>query len=69
MALAHAVTKKIRRSIFDFIYAPSRYDPEQERADAEHVSCMRIEEWAQGDDQTQDEAFRYGSTAGFDPQP
>lgn len=69
MALARAVTSKIRRSLFDFMYAPSVYDPEQERADAEQVLREQMEEWRQEDEQEQDQTFSYGSTAGFDAHP
>jgi hypothetical protein len=69
MALARSVTNKIRRSIFDFMYAPSAHDPEQERAHAEHVSRMQAEEWMQDDAQEQAQAFHYGSGTHFDPHP
>jgi hypothetical protein len=69
MALARAVTVKIERGLFHFIYAPSVYDPEQERAYAEQVLREQMDEWTQEDEQEQDEAFNYASAAGFDLHP
>jgi len=69
MALARALTTKITRSIFHFMYAPSVYDPEQERAHAEQVLREQMEEWSQEDEQAQDETFSYGSAAHFDLHP
>jgi hypothetical protein len=65
--MARAITAKVTCSIFRRLHSP--YDPAQERADAEHVLLMQMEEWTQGDDPQQDEAFYYGSAAHFDPQP
>ncbi|HXQ25960.1 MAG TPA: hypothetical protein VN822_06105 [Candidatus Acidoferrales bacterium] len=67
--LARALTARVTRSILHYLYRPSAYDPEQERADAEHVLRMQLDEWTQDGEQQQDEAFHYASAGGFDPQP
>jgi hypothetical protein len=65
--LADHLRKPVVRSILDNLYAPRPYDPEQERAYAEHVLWTQIEEWA--DEQQQDEAFHYARAGGFDHEP
>ena len=65
--LANHLRKPVERSIFDNLYAPRPYDPEQERAYAEHVLRAQVEEWA--DEQEQDETFHYARAGGFDHQP
>jgi hypothetical protein len=67
MALARAVTNKIKLSILRRLHSP--YDPEAERAYAEQVLREQMEEWSQEDEHEQDESFHYASAAGFDPQP
>ena len=69
MALARAVTVKIKRAISRYVHAPTVYDPEAERAYAEQVLREQMEEWSREDEQEQDQSFHYGSAAGFDPQP
>lgn len=67
--LARALTVKAARSLLHFLYRPSSYDPEQERAYAEHILRMQLDEWTQDSEQQPDEAFHYASAAGFDPHP
>jgi hypothetical protein len=67
--MARDLTQKITRSLLHFLYRPSSYDPEQERAYAEHVLRTQMEEWTQESEQQQDEAFHYARAAGFDHQP
>jgi len=69
MALARVVTVKIKRGLFHFIYAPSVYDPEAERAYAEQVLRDQMEEWSREAEYQQEESFHYDSAAGFDPHP
>jgi hypothetical protein len=70
-AIARAIVRRVSRlpvarSIFDGLYAPRSYDPEQEHAYAEYVQRMQIEESTHNGEPQPDEAFQYGSTAHFD---
>ena len=65
--LVRELTKKITRSILDFLYLPSPYDPEQERNEAERFLRLQIDEWTQADEQEQHGSFHYGHAADFDP--
>jgi hypothetical protein len=69
--LADALRQPVAPSILDSLYAPRPYDPEQERAAAERLLRMQIDEWTHGDQHTQqqDGSFRYARAADFDLHP
>jgi hypothetical protein len=67
--LADALREPAAPSILDNLFAPRPHDPEQERAYAEHVLRMQLDEWTQDSEQQQDEVFHYGRTVGFDHHP
>lgn len=65
--LARRLTIKVTRSILHFLYRHRPYDPEQERAYAEHVLRTQMEEWTQDNEQQQGD--QYVRAAGFDHHP
>ena len=70
--VAAAITKKITRSILDYLYMPSAYDPEHERIKAERFLQQQLFEWTQDEPQHEQEQgsfFHYGEASGFDSQP
>ncbi|MDP9128351.1 MAG: hypothetical protein M3N08_08860 [Pseudomonadota bacterium] len=69
--LADALRQPVAPSILDNLYAARPYDPEQERAYAEHVLRAQIDEWTRDEEPTEEhgEAYRYGSAVAFDPHP
>jgi Ti-type conjugative transfer relaxase TraA len=54
---------------FGHFFTSRLYDPQQEAAYAEQITRIQMEEWARHSQPPQDQAFHYGSAAGFDAQP
>jgi hypothetical protein len=55
--------------VLDNLHAPTPYDPEEERAYAEHILRNQLEEWSQEDEQQPDDSFHYARAVGFDHHP
>jgi hypothetical protein len=61
--MAAAITKKIKRSVLDCLYAPSAYDPEHERIKAERFLQQHLFKWTQDEQQHEQEQSGSFTTA------